>query len=148
MSFENLDIEQAESEFKITVVTKNVLRIISIWSQLSAILGLIISGLACFVLYMMIADFMSRDYFQEDQFFGMCIWGAAIVFVIFLSRFLLVYARNWKKSVALNSSLHLEKALKGLKNALIMNAVIFMILTILGALLLGVIVYAEYMRYW
>lgn len=148
MSFENLDIEQAESEFKITVVTKNVLRVISIWSQISAILGLVISALACFVLYMMIADFTRRDYFQEEQFLGMCIWGAGIVFVIFLSRFLLLYRRNWKKAVALNSSMHLEKALKGLKNALIMNAVIFMILTILGALVISAIVYDQYIRNW
>jgi len=148
MQNDTLDIEQSESEFKLTVEIRNVLHVISIWSLVSGILGLVISFLALFVLFMMVSNFAKRNYFSDDEFIGMCLWTLAIIFVIILSRFLILYRRNWKKAVTLNSSMHLKKALKGLKNALIMNTIVFIILSGIGAFGVSIVVYTQYIRQW
>jgi|GEM_PF-2932082 len=127
MSDDTLDLSDSTAEFKITVNARKILVGISRWALFTAITGfcLTLCGLA-FMAFIYIEN-MNRTYYNDDFIFGLLIFGAAAVIIFLIAKFLLDYSRNLKRSILQNSEIHLEKALKGLRNALIMTSIIWFV---------------------
>lgn len=140
-------LDSGESEgLQITGKVKSLLLVISRWCFVTSIFGflLVVAGIVIF--FFMLNDF-SRGYYgiREDEIVGLGLMILGMTTIFLISKFLLDYARNIKKSLVLNSDIHLEKAFKGLRNALAMIAIIW---GLAAVLLLFVSVIAFYFSFY
>lgn len=136
-----LDIAQSSHELKITEAVRRIMTIMSGWSLLAAICGflLAIAGLVTSVLLFM--ETMNRSYFREDDFFAILLLFAATVAVFLISKFLLDFRMNLKRSLRQESDVLLEKAFKGLRNALMVTTIVWVLGTGFMLFLVGLVIY-------
>ena len=136
-----LDIAQSSHELKITEAVRRIMTIISGWSLLAAICGflLAIAGLVTSVLLFM--ETMNRSHFREDDFFAILLLFAATVAVFLISKFLLDFRMNLKRSLRQESDVLLEKAFKGLRNALMVTTIVWVLGTGFMLFLVGLVIY-------
>ncbi len=127
MDEETLDLSQT-SELGITARLKSLLRTVSAWCKVTAIFGFLLTS-AGLVFFVLALNSYSNDYngsvIREDEIVALTLIIAASSAVFFISKFLLDYSRNLKKCFAQNSDVYFEKALKGLRNAMALIAVIW-----------------------
>ena len=136
-----LDIAQSSHELKTTEAVRRIITIMSGWSLLAAICGflLAIAGLVTSVL--LFIETMNRSYFREDDFFAILLLFAATVAVFLISKFLLDFRMNLKRSLRQESDVLLEKAFKGLRNALMVTTIVWVLGTGFMLFLVGLVIY-------
>lgn len=119
-------LDSAESVgLQVTVRSKSLLKVIGNWCLVTSIFGFLLSGSGVLFFLFLLNDFNRGSYgLREDEIVGLGLVIFGILVVFFVSKFLVDYARNIKKSFALNSDIHFEKALKGLRNGLAFIGVI------------------------
>ena len=120
-------LDSGESKgLEITTRVKTLLIALARWCSVTSVFGFILSAGGVVLFIFMLNDF-SKGYrgIREDEMvgLGLMLLGIAVVFLI--SKFLMDYARNMKKSMLLESDIHLEKAVKGLRNAMAFIGVIW-----------------------
>ena len=136
-----LDIAQSSHELKITEAVRRVMTVMSGWALLMSICGFLLSvaGLVTSVLLFM--ETMNRSYFREDDFFAILLLFVATVAVFLISKFLLDFRVNLKRSLRQESDVLLEKAFKGLRNTLIVVTIVWVLGTGFMLFLVGLVIY-------
>ena len=128
------------SELKISPKVRSLLKAVSSWCLLTSTLGFILAITGVFMIFFMFTEF-SRHSIREDEIIGLIIMAISILFMFLFSRFLFIYRRNLRKSLELNSTSLFEKALTGLRNAIIMISIIWIIGTALMIFIISIIIY-------
>ncbi len=142
MEEDTLDISDSSAEGKITIEVKRTLISIRRWAIFTAIVGFLLSVCGLFYMAFVYIEEGNRSYRSDDFVIGMLVFGALTIFIFLVAKFLLDYARNLNKSFKQNSDIHLAKAFRGARNAILMIAilgVVLLSLAILGIILIIVL---------
>lgn len=140
MEGETLDIAES-SDLRITAQTRSLMRAVGKWCGVASVLGFVIFLSGFIILFLMFQDFTRYNgRLREDEIVGLLLMSTGILVMFLFSRFLWVYRSKLKKSALLDSDLLMEKAFRGLRNAIIIISIVFAIavgiLLLLGFVLL------------
>lgn len=144
---DTLDISES-AELKVTAKVRSLMRSIGTWCGLTSILGFLLSigGLAFFAL--LYIDFTNRgSSLRDDEIIVLLVLAFMIFIMILFSKFLWDYRTNFKRSIKKDSELLLEKAVRGLRNAIVMVSVVWILGTAFMFLVFGMYIYWSNYRY-
>jgi len=144
---DTLDISES-TEIKVTAKVRSLMRSIGTWCGLTAILGFILS-LGGFVFFALLyIDFTKyRSHLRDDEIVVLIILSTTILIMILFSKFLWDYRTNFKRSIRKDSEILLEKAVRGLRNAIIMVSVVWILGSAFMFFAFGMFIYWSNYRY-
>lgn len=138
---DTLDISES-TELKITAKVRSLMQSIGTWCGITSSLGFVLSLGGAALLILMYIEFTNHDSnLREDEIIGLGLLAIAIAIMILFSKFLWDYRTNFKRSIRKDSEILLEKAMSGLRNAIIMISIVWMLGTAFIVFMFSVLIY-------
>lgn len=141
MANDMLDISESSHELKISEGVRRIMQVMSGWALICSICGFLLSTGGVIISTLGLISVFNRSYFNEEDFFGVILMLAGSIIVFLGAKFLLDYRINLRRSLRQDSDLLLEKAFKGMRNALVLVGIVWILGTAFLLFVLGVLIY-------